>query len=225
MLLLTLITSILTFSLPRTNLLLGCVHLLLFGAYLMLMFRPMNALSRMARSLSRPCSGRNRPMQTGHALRTRGAVGRDLRKAVPRPRRPSRWASSPPPSSRASSASPWTGPSTADGHDRRAVRRHGQPLHHFHVRHHRAGGHESVRAAARRFVRAAEPFHDDGVPAIEFEYPPSDSGLVLPAHVPGRARAERPDRRDPRWNEPLHRLFESGQAVLTELRKVSEPAR
>jgi len=38
MLLLTLITSILTFSLPRTNLLLGCVHLLLFGAYLMLMF-------------------------------------------------------------------------------------------------------------------------------------------------------------------------------------------
>jgi len=38
MLLLTLLTSILTFSLPRTNLLLGCVHLLLFGAYLMLMF-------------------------------------------------------------------------------------------------------------------------------------------------------------------------------------------
>jgi Ca2+:H+ antiporter len=38
MLLLTLITSILTFSLPRTNLLLGCVHLLLFGAYLMLLF-------------------------------------------------------------------------------------------------------------------------------------------------------------------------------------------
>ena len=38
MLLLTLITSILTFSLPRTNVLLGCVHLLLLGAYLMLMF-------------------------------------------------------------------------------------------------------------------------------------------------------------------------------------------
>ena len=38
MLLLTLITSILTFSLPRTNVLLGCVHLLLFGAYLLLMF-------------------------------------------------------------------------------------------------------------------------------------------------------------------------------------------
>ncbi len=38
MLLLTLLVSILTFSLPRTNLLLGCVHLLLFGAYLMLMF-------------------------------------------------------------------------------------------------------------------------------------------------------------------------------------------
>jgi Ca2+:H+ antiporter len=38
MLVLTLLTSILTFSLPRTNLLLGCVHLLLFGAYLMLMF-------------------------------------------------------------------------------------------------------------------------------------------------------------------------------------------
>ena len=38
MLVLTLLTSILTFSLPRTNVLLGCVHLLLFGAYVMLMF-------------------------------------------------------------------------------------------------------------------------------------------------------------------------------------------
>jgi Ca2+:H+ antiporter len=38
MLLLTLVTSMLTFSLPRTNMLLGCVHLLLFGAYVMLMF-------------------------------------------------------------------------------------------------------------------------------------------------------------------------------------------
>jgi Ca2+:H+ antiporter len=35
---LTLLTSMLTFSLPRTNVLLGCVHLLLFGAYFMLMF-------------------------------------------------------------------------------------------------------------------------------------------------------------------------------------------
>jgi Ca2+:H+ antiporter len=38
LLVLSLVTSILTFSLPRTNLLLGCVHLLLFGSYLMLMF-------------------------------------------------------------------------------------------------------------------------------------------------------------------------------------------
>jgi Ca2+:H+ antiporter len=38
MLALTLLTSTLTFSLPRTNVLLGCVHLLLFGAYLMLLF-------------------------------------------------------------------------------------------------------------------------------------------------------------------------------------------
>ena len=38
MLLLSLLTSFLTFSLPRTNVLPGCVHLLLFGAYLMLMF-------------------------------------------------------------------------------------------------------------------------------------------------------------------------------------------
>jgi len=37
-LLLTLITSILNLSLPQTNVLLGCVHLLLFGAYLLLMF-------------------------------------------------------------------------------------------------------------------------------------------------------------------------------------------
>jgi Ca2+:H+ antiporter len=38
LLILTLVTSIVTFSQPRTNLLLGCVHLLLFLAYLMLMF-------------------------------------------------------------------------------------------------------------------------------------------------------------------------------------------
>ncbi len=38
MLLLTLGTSILTYSLSRTNVLLGCVHLLLFAAYFMLMF-------------------------------------------------------------------------------------------------------------------------------------------------------------------------------------------
>jgi Ca2+:H+ antiporter len=38
MLLTTLVTSMLTFSLPRTNVLLGCVHLQLFAAYFMLLF-------------------------------------------------------------------------------------------------------------------------------------------------------------------------------------------
>ena len=38
LLLLTLVVSILTFALERTNVLLGAVHLLLFLAYLMLMF-------------------------------------------------------------------------------------------------------------------------------------------------------------------------------------------
>ena len=38
MLILTLVTATLTFSLPRTNVLLGCVHLLLFGVYFMLIF-------------------------------------------------------------------------------------------------------------------------------------------------------------------------------------------
>ncbi len=38
MLMLTMVTSMLTFSLPRTNVLLGCVHLLLFGAFFMLMY-------------------------------------------------------------------------------------------------------------------------------------------------------------------------------------------
>jgi Ca2+:H+ antiporter len=38
LLLLTLATATLTFSLPRTNMLFGCVHLLLFGVYCMLMF-------------------------------------------------------------------------------------------------------------------------------------------------------------------------------------------
>jgi Ca2+:H+ antiporter len=38
MLLLTLVSSMLTFSLPRTHVLLGCMHLLVFSAYLLLMF-------------------------------------------------------------------------------------------------------------------------------------------------------------------------------------------
>lgn len=38
LLVLTLATSILTFALPRTHVLLGCVHLLLFAAFLMLIF-------------------------------------------------------------------------------------------------------------------------------------------------------------------------------------------
>lgn len=38
MLSLSLFTAVLTFALPRTNVLLGCVHLLLFAAYLMLLF-------------------------------------------------------------------------------------------------------------------------------------------------------------------------------------------
>jgi Ca2+:H+ antiporter len=38
LLVLTLLTSMLTFSLPRTNVLPGCVHLLLFGTYFMLIF-------------------------------------------------------------------------------------------------------------------------------------------------------------------------------------------
>jgi len=38
MLVITLITAMLTFSLARKNVLLDCVQLLLFGAYLMLMF-------------------------------------------------------------------------------------------------------------------------------------------------------------------------------------------
>jgi Ca2+:H+ antiporter len=38
MLVLTLMTSMLTFALSRTNLLLGCVHILLFAAYFMLLF-------------------------------------------------------------------------------------------------------------------------------------------------------------------------------------------
>ncbi len=38
LLVLTLATATLTFSQPRTHVLLGCVHLLLFGAYFMLLF-------------------------------------------------------------------------------------------------------------------------------------------------------------------------------------------
>ena len=38
MLILTLATALLTFALPLTNVLIGCVHLLLFAAYFLLIF-------------------------------------------------------------------------------------------------------------------------------------------------------------------------------------------
>ncbi len=83
-------------------------------------------------------------------------------------------------------------------------------------------GHESVRAAARRFVKLAGAFYEDGVPASEFEYPSSDTVYFFLRTFDG-VRALAADVEQIRTGaSPYTGLFAAGQDVLTELRKVTE---
>jgi hypothetical protein len=85
--------------------------------------------------------------------------------------------------------------------------------------------HASVRAAAQRFVKAAETHHDEAVPTAAYPYP-----------AKGKVRFYLRTFRDVRVIETdaasayspsgrYSRLFRAGQAVLTELRKVVEARR
>ena len=85
--------------------------------------------------------------------------------------------------------------------------------------------HESVRAAAQRFVRVAETHHDQAAPTTTYPYP-----------AKGKVRFYLRTFRDVRMIEtdaasasspsgPYSVLFRAGQAVLTELRKVAEAKR
>jgi hypothetical protein len=85
--------------------------------------------------------------------------------------------------------------------------------------------HESVRAAAQRFVRVAETHHDQAVSTTTYPYP-----------AKGKVRFYLRTFKDVRVIEtdaasayspsgPYSVLFRAGQAVLTELRKVVEAKR
>jgi hypothetical protein len=87
------------------------------------------------------------------------------------------------------------------------------------------GAHEAVRVAAKRFVTAAEPYHDAARPTQDYGYP-----------AKGKIRFYLRTFKDVRVIEtdaasaysasgPYSGLFRSGQAVLTELRKVVEARR
>jgi len=182
----------------------------------------MNALSRMARSLLSARSGRNRPMQTGHALRTRAQSAAICRKlfldttaeSLPRALRrvPARFGI----------AMDWAiDEQTARSPPCATARPASTPL----PRRHHRRWRPRIRACrgpavreGRRAVSRAMAF-----PRSIVRVPAQRSGLVLPAHVPGVRVLSAQDRRIALERAPTPAL-RSGQAVLTELRKVSEPA-
>jgi len=87
------------------------------------------------------------------------------------------------------------------------------------------GEHESVRSTARRFVQAAEDFYDDGVPAIEFEYPLAESVYFFLCTFTGVRALTADVAAIHAGTSKYTQLFGAGQDVLTELRKVTEQGR
>jgi hypothetical protein len=83
-------------------------------------------------------------------------------------------------------------------------------------------GHETVRAAAMRFVRAADPFYDAAKPTTEYPYPAADRVRFYFLTFDGvrviDADLASITNRTSKYSE----LFGLGQAVLTELRLVTE---
>ncbi len=87
------------------------------------------------------------------------------------------------------------------------------------------GGREAVRVAAWNLVQSADAFYDDGVPATEFEYPPADSVYFFLRTYEGVRALSADVAAIQSGASPYTGLFAAGQAVLTELRKVTEQRR
>ena len=83
-------------------------------------------------------------------------------------------------------------------------------------------GHESVRKAATTFVRAADRLFDAATPTIEYPYPASDLVRFYLLTFDGVRVVETDLASIYDRTNAYTEFFELGQAVLTELRRVTE---
>lgn len=86
-------------------------------------------------------------------------------------------------------------------------------------------GHEAVRTAAQRFVKAAEAFHDDAVPTRAFPYPAKDKVRFYVRSFEGVRVLEADAPSVYATSGTYSAFFRAGQAVVTELRKVTQHKR
>jgi hypothetical protein len=87
------------------------------------------------------------------------------------------------------------------------------------------GEHEAIRAAARRFVAAADAYHDQARPTSSYPYPAKDKVrfYLRTFHDVRVIETDAASAYSP--SGPYSLFFRAGQAVLTELRKVVEAKR
>ena len=86
-------------------------------------------------------------------------------------------------------------------------------------------GHEAVRIAAQRFVKAAEAHHGDAVPTNAYPYPTKDKIRFYLRTFDGVRVIEAETASAYSTSGKYSAFFRAGQAVVTELRKVTEQKR
>jgi hypothetical protein len=82
--------------------------------------------------------------------------------------------------------------------------------------------HESVRTAAKKFVKAADPFYDTATPTKEYPYPASDRVRFYLLTFDGVRVIDTDLAAINNRTGKYAKLFGLAQDVLTELRQVSE---
>ena len=82
--------------------------------------------------------------------------------------------------------------------------------------------HESVRTAAKKFVKAADPFYDTATPTTEYPYPASDRVRFYLLTFDGVRVIDTDLAAINNRTSKYAKLFGLGQDVLTELRQVPE---
>ena len=85
-----------------------------------------------------------------------------------------------------------------------------------------SAAHEPVRAAAQRFVKAAASHHDEAAPTSTYAYPSTDKVRFYLRTFDGARLIETESASVYSTSGKYSPLFRAGQAVVTELRKVSE---
>jgi hypothetical protein len=86
-------------------------------------------------------------------------------------------------------------------------------------------GHQSIREAAIRFVRAADQFYEASSPTKEFPYPDKEHVRFYFLTFEGVRVLETKLVSVENRTEPYSKLFALGQSVLTELRITTEKAK